>query len=76
MFAALTALVINKSVQMQSKVERYYTEAAERTTDTLGNIALVQSFARIELEVRGMKKMGDELSAPKSPCCPGGRSRA
>src|SRR2546421_2802327 len=43
-FAALTALVINKSEQMQSKVERYYTEVAERTTDTLGNIALVQSF--------------------------------
>src|ERR1700682_4362506 len=57
-FAALIALVINKSEQMQSRVERYYTEVAERTTDTLGNIALVQSFARIETEVSGMKKMG------------------
>jgi ATP-binding cassette subfamily B protein len=66
-FAALTALVINKSEQMQSKVERYYTEVAERTTDTLGNIALVQSFARIELEVRGMKKMGDEVLSAQIP---------
>src|SRR5580704_12183505 len=34
LFAALIALVINKSEQMQGKVERYYTEVAERTADT------------------------------------------
>src|SRR6202171_2919795 len=66
-FAALIALVINKSEQMQSRVERYYTEVAERTTDTLGNIALVQSFARIETEVSGMKKMGDEVLGVQMP---------
>jgi ATP-binding cassette, subfamily B, beta-glucan exporter len=66
-FAALITLVINKSEQMQSKVERYYTEVAERTTDTLGNIALVQSFARIETEVSGMKKMGDEVLSAQIP---------
>jgi ATP-binding cassette subfamily B protein len=66
-FAALIALVINKSEQMQGKVERYYTEVAERTTDTLGNIALVQSFARIEWEVSGMKKMGDEVLSAQIP---------
>jgi ATP-binding cassette subfamily B protein len=47
-FALLIALVIVKSEKLQSNVENYYTEVAERTTDTLGNIALVQSFARIE----------------------------
>jgi glucan exporter ATP-binding protein len=66
-FAVLIALVINKSEQMQSKVERYYTEVAERTADTLGNIALVQSFARIETEVSGMKKMGDEVLSAQIP---------
>src|SRR6476646_10987889 len=56
-FAALIALVVSKSEQLQSTVERYYSDVAERTTDTLGNIALVQSFPRIESEVSGMKKM-------------------
>jgi len=67
LFAALIALVISKSEQMQSKVERYYTEVAERTADTLGNIALVQSFARIESEVSGMRKMGEEVLSAQIP---------
>src|SRR5262244_2409865 len=50
-FAALIALVVGKSERLQSKVEGYYTDEDERKTDTLGNIALVQSFARIEMEV-------------------------
>ena len=66
-FASLIALVIVKSEKLQSNVESYYTEVAERTTDTLGNIALVQSFARIEMEVSGMKKMGDQVLSAQIP---------
>ncbi len=66
-FAALIALVVSKSEQLQSTVERYYSDVAERTTDTLGNIALVQSFARIESEVSGMKKMGDDVLSAQIP---------
>src|SRR4029453_18458845 len=58
-FAVLVALVVGRSEQLQRTVEGYYTDVAERTTDTLGNIALVQSFARIEMEVSGMRKMGE-----------------
>ncbi len=66
-FATLIALVVGKSEQLQGTVERYYTDVAERTTDTLGNIALVQSFARIETEVSGMKKMGDDVLSAQIP---------
>jgi glucan exporter ATP-binding protein len=66
-FALLIALVIVKSEKLQSNVETYYTEVAERTTDTLGNIALVQSFARIESEVSGMKKMGEQVLSAQLP---------
>jgi ATP-binding cassette subfamily B protein len=66
-FALLIALVIVKSEKLQSNVENYYTEVAERTTDTLGNIALVQSFARIESEVSGMKKMGEQVLSAQLP---------
>ena len=66
-FSSLIALVVGKSQTLQSTVERYYSDVAERTTDTLGNIALVQSFARIESEVAGMKKMGDEVLGAQLP---------
>src|SRR5215471_5706152 len=66
-FASLIAFVIGKSERLQSKVENYYSDVAERTTDTLGNIALVQSFARIEMEVSGMKKMGEEVLRAQIP---------
>ncbi len=66
-FAALIALVVGRSEKLQSNVENYYTDVAERTTDTLGNIALVQSFSRIEMEVAGMKKMGDQVLSAQLP---------
>jgi ATP-binding cassette, subfamily B, beta-glucan exporter len=66
-FAVLIALVVGRSEQLQRSVERYYSDVAERTTDTLGNIALVQSFARIESEVSGMRKMGDDVLSAQIP---------
>jgi ATP-binding cassette subfamily B protein len=66
-FAVLIALVIGKSEQLQRKVEQYYSDVAERTSDTLGNVALVQSFARIELEVMGLRKVGDLLLSAQMP---------
>ena len=66
-FAALIALVVGRSEGLQSAVEGYYSDVAERTSDTLGNIALVQSFARVESEVSGMKKMGEEVLRAQIP---------
>ena len=66
-FAILIALVLRKSEKLQSAVEGYYSDMAERTTDTLGNIALIQSFARIEVEVMAMKKVGDQLLGAQMP---------
>jgi ATP-binding cassette, subfamily B, beta-glucan exporter len=66
-FTVLIALVIGKSEQLQRKVEQYYSDVAERTSDTLGNVALVQSFARIEIEVSGLRKVGDMLLSAQMP---------
>jgi glucan exporter ATP-binding protein len=66
-FALLIAFVVGKSERLQSQVERYYSDVAERTTDTLGNIALVQSFTRVESEVSGMRKLGDEVLGVQMP---------
>jgi glucan exporter ATP-binding protein len=66
-FAALISVIISKSQALQNKVELYYSDVSERTTDTLGNIALVQSYTRVEHEVRGMKKLGDEVLSAQLP---------
>jgi ATP-binding cassette subfamily B protein len=66
-FAVLIAIVIRKTEVMQGRVETYFSDLAERTTDTLGNIALVQSFARIELEVLGLKKIGEAALSAQLP---------
>ena len=57
-FAGLIALIVHKTEQMQGDVERVHTQMAERTTDALGNIALVQSFTRVEMEVLGHEEDG------------------
>ncbi|TMJ73813.1 MAG: glucan ABC transporter ATP-binding protein/ permease [Alphaproteobacteria bacterium] len=66
-FGTVIALVVRRVEQLQSTVEGYYTDVAERTSDTLGNIALVQSFTRIETEVSGMRKIGEEVLRAQIP---------
>ncbi len=66
-FAILIAFVLRRTEKLQSSVETYYTDQAERTSDTLGNIALIQSFARIDMEVSAMRKVGRELLSAQMP---------
>ncbi len=66
-FAILTTLVINKTETLQRTVERHYSDLAERASDTLGNVALVQGFARVEAEVTGLRTIADDLLAAQIP---------
>src|ERR1700722_10400595 len=66
-FGALTALVVAKTDTLQRTVERHYSDLAERASDTLGNIALVQGYARIEAEVTGLRTLVDQLLAAQIP---------
>lgn len=66
-FLALTALIVRKTHTMQSAVERHYTDLAQRAADTLGNIALVQSFSRLESEVIEMRRIVERLLAAQMP---------
>src|SRR5262249_36794100 len=52
---------------LQSSVERHYSDLAERTSDALGNVALVQSFARVEAEVIGVKNVVTKLLSAQMP---------
>ncbi|MCW5683701.1 MAG: glucan ABC transporter ATP-binding protein/ permease [Pseudolabrys sp.] len=66
-FVVLTTLVLRKTETLQSAVERYYSDLAERASDTLGNVALVQSFTRVEVEVLGLRSVIDRLLGAQMP---------
>jgi ATP-binding cassette subfamily B protein len=66
-FAALTALILHKTETLQTSVESYYSDLAERASDTLGNIALVQSFSRLEVEVSELRQVMARLLAAQMP---------
>jgi ATP-binding cassette subfamily B protein len=66
-FGILTALVVTKTDSMQRSVEQHYSDLAERASDTLGNIALVQGYARVEAEVSGLRNVVASLLAAQIP---------
>ena len=66
-FAGLTALVLRKAEAGQSAVERHYGDLAERASDALGNVALVQSYSRIEAEVSGLRNVVAKLLGAQMP---------
>jgi ATP-binding cassette subfamily B protein len=55
LFGVLTLLVLRRTDTLQRRVEEFHTELAERAADALGNIPVVQSFTRIEAEVREIR---------------------
>ena len=66
-FTVLTTLVVRKTYGMQSDVETYYGDLSARASDALGNVALVQSFVRIDAEVQGVRFVADKLLAAQMP---------
>ena len=66
-FTALTMLVLRKAEGLQSSVERHYSSLAERTSDALGNVALVQSYTRVEAEVAALREVVGRLLGAQLP---------
>jgi ATP-binding cassette, subfamily B, beta-glucan exporter len=66
-FTVLTTLVVRKTYGMQSEVEQHYSDLSARASDALGNVALVQSFVRIDAEVQGLRYVADRLLAVQMP---------
>ncbi len=66
-FAALTMLVMHRASAMQNAVEQHYSDLAETAADALGNVALVQSYVRIEIEVSGLKSLVNSLLRAQMP---------
>lgn len=66
-FTALTTLVVRKTYGLQMEVETHYGDLAARASDALGNVALVQSFVRVDAEVQELRGVADKLLAVQMP---------
>jgi ATP-binding cassette, subfamily B, beta-glucan exporter len=66
-FTVLTTLVVRKTYGMQSEVEEHYSDLSARASDALGNVALVQSFVRIDAEVQGLRYVANQLLSVQMP---------
>ena len=54
LFGLLTSYVLRRTEALQQAVELHNSELAERASDALGNVPVIQSFTRIEIEARAL----------------------
>src|SRR5579862_6455436 len=66
-FGATMNFVLRRTEKMQGAVGRFNSDLAERVSDALGNVPLIQSFARVEDEVRALRGLIDALLAAQLP---------
>lgn len=67
LFAFVIAFVINRTNALQDRVERYHTDLAERASDALGNLPVIQSFTRIDAEAKSLRSISAMLLAAQIP---------
>jgi ATP-binding cassette subfamily B protein len=66
-FAILTIIVVRKTESLQGSVERYHSSLAERASDALGNVPVIQSFTRIEAEAGSLRAIIQQLLQAQNP---------
>lgn len=67
LFAAVISFVIHRTSKLQDQVERYHSDLAERASDALGNLPVIQSFTRIDAEAKSLRSISDVLLAAQIP---------
>lgn len=66
-FGAVTSYVLKKTEKLQGEVEQFHTDLAERASDALGNVPVIQSFTRVEAESMGLRQIIDRLLSAQIP---------
>lgn len=67
LFVFLTRLILRKTDRLQQSVEGHYSDMAEHVADSLGNVALIQSFARVRDEVDKLKHLSHQVIGAQFP---------
>ena len=74
-FGALTTFVLRRTESLQQTVEGFNSSLAERASDALGNLPVIQSFTRIESRsARSAQITSGACSTRRSRSSPGGPS--
>jgi ATP-binding cassette subfamily B protein len=66
-FALIIMYVWRQTEALQRGVEKFHSDLAERASDALGNIALIQSFTRIEAEVTTLRDVANRVIGAQIP---------
>lgn len=66
-FSFLTHFILRKTQALQQQIEGHHSDLAELTSDTIGNIALVQSFARIQIELKSLQEISQRVLGAQFP---------
>ncbi|MDB4975536.1 MAG: cyclic beta,2-glucan transporter [Myxococcaceae bacterium] len=66
-FAGLIALVVRRTNELQGKVREYHTNLAEHASDALGNLPVIQSFTRVDAELRTLGDISNKLLEAQTP---------
>jgi ATP-binding cassette subfamily B protein len=66
-FATLTTVVVRRTEQAQSEVERHHSALAASASDALANVVVVQSFVRHDAEARGFSEITRRVLAAQFP---------
>jgi ATP-binding cassette subfamily B protein len=66
-FGFLTHFILRKTQTLQHQIEGHHSDMAELTADTLSNIALIQSFARIQIEMQSLKQISQRALGAQLP---------
>lgn len=66
-FGLVTSFVLRRTEALQQAVEEHHSSLAEHATDALGNVALIQSYTRIEAEVSGLRDTAGRVLAAQTP---------
>jgi glucan exporter ATP-binding protein len=59
--------VLRRTEALQGTVESYYTALAERASDVLGNVPVIQSFTRVDAEARAIRDVTQRLLTAQLP---------
>ncbi len=63
----VATFVRRRTEVLQHQVELYNTSLAERASDVLGNVPVIQSFTRVDSELAAMRSLTDTLLAAQMP---------
>jgi len=66
-FSFLTHYILRKTQALQQQIESHHSDLAELTSDTLSNIALVQSFARVQIELQSLQEISQRVLGAQFP---------